>query len=121
MKAAKKWDREIKKRVQAVERDIPPDLETSFLEKIEEITPGKSPPGKQPLVYYGVLAAAASVLLAVLLLLSPLFHRQGETFTIEAEEVWVQDARVEGEPASTYIVKQKDPDITIFWVEKIKK
>lgn len=120
MKTAKKFDREIMKRVQAVERDIPADLERAFLEKLEEIAPVKRRRERNTF-YYGVLASAASLLLAVLLFLFHPFHRQDDAFTAEAQEVWVQEARVEGEPASTYIIEQKDPDITIVWVEKIKK
>jgi hypothetical protein len=121
MKTAKKIDREIKKRVRAVESDIPPALEKAFLEKLEGIEPGKIRPREKRFVYYGVLAAAASLLLAVLLLLFPLFHQQIENGTADAQEVLIQDPRVEGVPASTFIINPKDPDITIIWVEKNKK
>ena len=121
MKTAKKFDREIKKHVQAVESDIPPALEKAFLEKLDKILPGKIRTRESRFVYYGVMAAAASILLAMLLFLFPIFHHQAEIAAVDAHAVWVQDARVEGVPASPFIINPKDPDITIIWVEKNKE
>ena len=64
-----------------------------------------------------MLAAAATLLLAILFFLFPLFHQRIDP--VEAEEVRVQAARVEGQPATTYVVNTKDPDIAIVWIEKI--
>jgi hypothetical protein len=68
-------------------------------------------------IYYGALVTAATILLVILLFLFPLFHQKING--VEAGEVWVQAARVEGQPASTFVINQKDPDITIVWIEKI--
>jgi hypothetical protein len=117
VKSIKAIDREIKKHVQAVEQEVPPELEAAFLEKLNGIVPEKSPFRRHRFIYYGALVTAATVLLVILLFLYPLFHRQING--VEAEEVWVQAARVEGQPASTFVINQKDPDITIVWIEKI--
>ena len=113
----KALDREIKNRVQAVEQEVPPELEAAFLEKLNGIVPGASHFHRHRFIYYGALATAATVLLVILLFLFPLFHRKING--VEAGEVWVQAARVEGRPASTFVINQKDPDITIVWIEKI--
>jgi hypothetical protein len=120
----KTFDREVMKRVRAVEHDIPPDLERRFLEEFNAVIPGKERRRTRgrPVVYYGGLAAAAAVLLAVFLFVFYFFHlhRSPDTFTAEAGEVWVQFALVEGESANTVVVNTTDPDITIVWVEKMK-
>jgi hypothetical protein len=117
VKSTKTIDRDIKKRVQAVEQDIPSKLEAAFLEKLDGIVPEKSHFRRHRLIYYGALVTAATILLVIFLFLYPLFHQQINR--VEAEEVWVQAARVEGQPASTFVINQKDPDITIVWIEKI--
>lgn len=123
MSNIKTFDREVMKRVQAVERDIPPDLERTFLEEFNTIIPEKESrrARRRPVFYYGGLAAAAAVLLAAFLFVFYFIHQSPDTFTAEAEEVWVQSALVEGEPANTVVVNTTDPDITIVWVEKVKK
>ena len=116
-KSINAMDHEIKKRIQAMEQEVPPELEAAFLENLNGIVPEKSHFQRYRFIYYGTLATAATVLLAILLFLYPLFHQQING--VEAEEVWVQEARVEGQPASTFVINQKDPDITIVWIEKI--
>lgn len=117
VKPIKTIDREIKKRVQAVEQEVPLELEAAFLEKLNGIVPEKSHFRRHRFLYYGALVTAASILLVILLFLYPLFHKQIDG--VEAEEVWVQEACVEGQPASTFVINPKDPDITIVWIEKI--
>jgi len=113
----KTLDREIKKRVQSMEQDVPLELEAAFLEKLNGMVPEESHFHRHRFIYYGVLATAATVLLVILLFLFPLFHQKIDGAA--AGEVWVRAARVEGQPASTFVIKQKDPDITIVWIEKI--
>lgn len=127
-------DKEIMQRVQAVERDIPGELETTIMKELGQIdmTPGPLPDHmrrtqlmeKKTLLYVGALATAASLLLAVLLLVTAfpsLFQRERvATVTpgvVEEDGVFV-DARVEGMPADTFIIDQKDPEMTIVWIEK---
>jgi hypothetical protein len=117
VKPIKTIDREIKKRIQAVEQEIPPELEAAFLEKLNGTVPEIIHFRRRQLIYYGALVTAATVLLVILLFLFPLFHR--ELNVIEAGEIWVQDARVEGHPASTFVINPKDQAVTIVWLEKI--
>jgi hypothetical protein len=117
VKQIKTLDRQIKKRVQAVEQEIPPELEAAFLKKFNGMVPEESHLHHHRFIYYGALVTAATILLVILLFLFPLFHQKING--VEAGEVWVQAARVEGQPASTFVINQKDPDITIVWIEKI--
>jgi hypothetical protein len=127
-------DKEIKKRVQAVEQDIPGELEDSIMKELGQIamTPGPLPTHmrhtqlmeKKTLLYVGTLAAAASVLLAALLLVTvfpSLLHRERIAAAtpgfVEEDGIFV-DARVEGMPADIFIIDQKDPDMIIVWIEK---
>ena len=117
VKPIKALDHEIKKRVQAMEQDVPLELEAAFLKKLNGMVPEEYHFHRHRFIYYGTLVTAATVLLVILLFLFPLFHQKING--VEAEEVWVQAARVEGQPASTFVINQKDPDITIVWIEKI--
>lgn len=122
MSKKKTFDREVMERVQSVERDIPPDLVKNFMEEFNTIIPEKERhhARRRPFFYYRGLAAAAAVILAVSLFVFYFIHQSPDTHTAEAEEVWVQSALVEGEPANTVVVNTIDPDITIVWVEKVK-
>jgi hypothetical protein len=115
-------DREIRKMVQSMESEIPQAVEESIMEALGGMEPAPRSPiiRRRPIVYYGAAAAAiAAVLLVVMMFLFPLFHH--DSHTAEAGEVWVQDARVEGQPANTVYVNPIDPGITIVWIEKINK
>lgn len=115
-------DNEIKKGVQAVELDIPRDVEERFMEALERVsaTPGPPRREKKNLIYMGALATAASILLAAFLLVPALFRQTPVTMdtktTAEELEVFVDYARVEGMPANTYIINQQE--MTIVWFEK---
>jgi hypothetical protein len=122
MSNKKTFDREIMKRVQVVERDIPPELERTFIAEFNTITPEKESHRarrRRPVSYYGGWAAAAVILLAAFVFL--FIHQSPDTVTAKAEEVWVQSAMVEGESANTVVVNTTDPDIIIVWVEKVRK
>jgi hypothetical protein len=115
-KAPNTLDREIKKSVQAVEYDVPLELEAAFLEKLDDILPEESNPHQHRLIYYG-LVTAVSILIVIFFFFYPIFN--GQESHLEAEEIWVQAARLEDHPANTVIIKKKDPEITIVWIEKI--
>ncbi len=115
----KNLDREIRKRVQALEQEIPQEVENSFLEKLDGIVPGLPQVHRSRFFYYGALATAASILLAILFLLLPSLHRPLPH--AGSQDVWVQSAQVDGQPASTIIIASQDPDCTIIWLEKINK
>jgi negative regulator of sigma E activity len=129
----KNMDKEIKQWVQSVERDIPLELEDSIMKELGQIasTPASLPDhihhiplkNKRPLLLVGTLAAAASLLLAVILLVTAfpsLFHREraAASGNVAADGVFVDSAQVEGVSADTFIIDQKDPDMTIVWLEK---
>jgi hypothetical protein len=112
-------DKEIKKRVQAVESDIPGDLEKKFIKELDHISmaPGLPNTKKRSLFFMGALATAASFLLAAFLLVSILFQKTPAANKVEPD-VFVESASLEGMPANTYIINAKDPDMTIVWIEK---
>lgn len=107
-------DEEIKKRIQTVEQDIPADLEKTFMEKLDGLSPVKKRTNR---VFIRVLATAASFLLVVLLAVTLLFRSLPAPAAVE-KEVFIDYATIEGQPATTYIVNQQDPDMTIVWIEK---
>lgn len=111
----KRFDEEIKKRVRALEQDIPPGLEETFMEKLDGLSPVKMRTLRVP---RGALAAAASLLIVVLLAVTLLFRPAQAPAAVE-QDVFIDYATVEGQPATTYIVNQQDPDMTIVWIEKV--
>ncbi len=113
-------DKEIKKRVQAVESDIPDDLEKKFMKELSRLSMASESPTRRrrSLLFMGALATAASFLLAAFLLVSTLFHKPPPPNNVEEDEVFIDFASVEGMPANTYIINTKDPDMTIIWIEK---
>lgn len=123
-------DKIIKQKIQSVERDIPGGLEERIQTKLEQIyaAPGSLDnfmPGKEKktLLFVGALATAASLLLVVLLLVTAfpsLFQREraAASGNVVEDGVFVDSAQVEGVSADTFIIDQKDPDMTIVWLEK---
>jgi len=113
-------DKEIKKRVQAVESDIPDALEKTFMKELSRMSMASESPArrKRSLLFVGALATAASFLLAAFLLVSTLFHKAPTPNNVEEDMVFIDSASVEGMPANTYIINTKDPDMTIIWIEK---
>ena len=115
----KPLDEEIRKRVRALEQDIPAGLEERFLEKLDGKPDGLFPVKQRPRrVSRGVLAAAASLLIVVLLAAVLLF-RPAQAPAVVENDVFIDYATVEGQPATTYIVNRHDPDITFVWIEKV--
>ncbi|MCP4214208.1 MAG: hypothetical protein GY765_06105 [bacterium] len=118
-------DARIKAGVQSYESDIPMNVEAAFMKELEriapEVTSGKHRHKRRTMVW-GALATAASILLAALLLFSPLFKNtpipplQGSD-TVE-EGVFVDSVSIDGAPADTYIVDSGDSNMTIVWAER---
>ena len=106
-------DREIKKRVQALESDIPPQLERQLLESLQRSTPLPVRPKPRLRLLYGAAAACAAV---VFICLFP-FGQRTDTPS-GPRQVVVLAPRVEGQAAEAYIFKEKTPDMTIIWIEK---
>jgi anion-transporting ArsA/GET3 family ATPase len=111
-------DNEIKKRVQATEHDIPVDLEKKFMQELNRMASGAGIKEKRRILSSRALAVAASILLAVFLLVPRFFYKTTEPQSTYEDEVSIDYALVDGIPADTYIVNQQDPDLTIVWVEK---
>lgn len=111
-------DNEIKKRVQAVEQDIPADLEKKFTEELDHMAPGSRGREKRRFLSARTLAAAASILLVVFLLVPMLFRKAPITGPAGEEEVSIDYALVDGVPADTYIINPQNSDLTIVWIEK---
>jgi negative regulator of sigma E activity len=109
-------DREIKKRVQALESDIPPRLERQFLESLQRSTPLPARPKPRLRLLYGAAAAAAACAAVVFICL--FFFGQRTDTPSEPTQVVVLAPRVEGQAAEAYIFREKAPDMTIIWVEK---
>lgn len=125
-------DQEIMQKVRSVEHGIPQELEQSFLKELEGIEPEERRLVRGPVFRYGTWAAAAVLVLVTLFFFFPLILRQGEEFpytaTVAADEVWVQDAYVEGRPAGTVVIgapagsdSDSDGEMTIIWIEKIEE
>ncbi len=118
-------DQKIINRVQAVEQQVPADLEKMCLDALESQVPEPAvplTPKKRRFAYYGTMAAAATFVLVVLMMVFYLFYQQTSptaTPVVEAGEVCLQDTFVEDQQATTYVMNASDPDMTIFWVEKI--
>ncbi|MCP4156347.1 MAG: hypothetical protein GY757_52020 [bacterium] len=108
----------LKQKIQSAETGIPVELEECFMEKLNDISPEAPGKNNANLYYLGALAAAASILLAVLLLFPGVFEKSEIILAADDTIVFVDSASVEGMPANTYIVNQA-PDTTIVWVEKI--
>jgi hypothetical protein len=121
----KDFDNKLKKKVRMLETDIPQELEERVLNEINRLStfsgistsPAFPRSRGKTRVYLGVLAAAASLFLAVLLAITVLFRPSSGPVVVE-REVSIDFAEVEGQPANTYIVSEQNPEITIIWFEK---
>jgi hypothetical protein len=124
-------DRRIRQRVQSIEQQVPAELEESFLSALDKLPTDELAVSDQPFnvhqgsgrsIYKSVMALAATVLLVIGMVLFYFLMQQDSTNenVVEAEEVWIQETYLENKPATTYVVNPQDPDMTIFWVEKIE-
>lgn len=119
------FDNELRKKVGAMEVDIPGDLEERFLKELDRLVarpgnstkPGFLPSGRKRGMLPWTLATAASLLLIVFLAVT-VFYRSSPAPVSSAQEVLIDDAKVEGQPVNIYIISQRDPDMTIIWLEK---
>lgn len=109
-------DREIRKRVQALESEIPPRLEGPLPGRVGSHTPLPVRTGPKLRLLYWMGAAAAACAVAILLWFSPWQRKTG--LPPQPEPVMVLSPRLEGESAEAYIFKENDPDMTIIWVER---
>ena len=108
-------DEKIKKWIKSIEKEIPVIVEKKFLQTLNKISQTKAASEKRFKTAYKIAIAAAACLVLALWILFPLFH---QTPVQAKAEFMVQSARIEGQAAHTYIFKEKDPELTIVWVEK---
>ena len=121
----KKFDDILMKKVRMLETDIPQELEERVLNEINQLStspdiptkPAFPQPSRKTRLYFGVLVTAASLFLAVLLAVTLLFNPSPVPISIE-QDVSIDFAEVEGQPANTYIFNEQDTDTTIVWFEK---
>lgn len=108
-------DQEIKNLIKSIEKEIPGGVEAQFLSDLDNIScsPGAS---RRKLNHFMkiALATAASLMLA-LMIFSPMASKKSRP---EPPVIMVESARIEGQSASTVIFKEKDPELTIVWIEK---
>lgn len=111
----KNSDQKIKKLIKSIEKEIPVGVEKKFLRELDNISDsvGKSQRGLNRFLKI-TLSAAASLILASLIF-SPMVHKKPQRLQ---SVIMVESARIEGKAASTYIFKEKDPELTIVWIEK---
>lgn len=109
------FDAEIRRRIQGVEIEIPPSLEMAYLQELEALVPLVLPTRGHRFRNYTILVAA-TILLAVLTFFSLWYHPTEPG--VQSDEVMVQEARIEGEDASAYVINTLDKNITIVWVQK---
>lgn len=121
----KNIDKEIKKKVQAIEREIPGELEKILMKEFSQISRMKTSRTTAHLskpLFQRHLAHAALILLGIFLLgfaFSLLFRQESVTGRESYKKnVSIDAAWVEGHPGKTFIIEQKDPDLTIVWIEK---
>ncbi len=134
-KIEQEWDREIKRRLQAVEEEIPATLDSTFFSQLDHIQPDGIRIGKnnsdpkrivsqKPHHPMRFLATAATILLAALIVFYSFFYAPSKQQTQNHEDnnqIMIASAHMEGKPANVYIVNRKDPNLTIVWVEKQSK
>jgi hypothetical protein len=108
-------DEKIKKWITSVEKEIPVAVEQNFLQKLNK-TSQSGPVSRKRFkpIYRIAITAAASVVL-VLWIMFPLLLKQPAQ---PGEEFMVQSARIKGQAAHMIIYKEKNPELTIVWIEK---
>jgi len=112
----KNFEKTLKEKIQFIEKEIPKTLENNFLNALEKISPDEPLEKPKLISKYRIAAIAAMLLLVVLYILFPLITNKNNLQI--AREILVQSASLEGKPAETFIFREKNPDITIIWIDK---
>ncbi len=122
----KVFDSELKRLLRFDESEVPATLDNEIREQIYSINPlhvidkPKVLPSKRNYKIIVIEAVVAAViLLLTLLFFFPLF--QGQPPAAEAGEILIHDATLEGKPAFTITIRNSNPNLTIIWLEPIKK
>jgi hypothetical protein len=108
-------DQKIRKWIQSAEKDIPVTVEQKFLQELNRLSQKEPVFPKKPRPWISIAAAAAVCAILALWIIIPLMQKpSGQS----EEAVLVQQARIQGRNAQTIIYKEKDPELTIVWIEK---
>lgn len=108
-------DEKIRKWIMSVEKEIPVAVEKNFLQKLNKVSQSEPVSVKPFKPIYKIAITAAAGLVLILWLLFPLLEKKP---TLAGSEIMVQSARIKGQTAHTIIFKEKNPEMTIVWIEK---
>lgn len=117
----KKYDNWIKRRVQALERNIPQEVEEqvsaglSRTRQIPRVKPMPSP------YYFARRLTLIVITVGCVFLVVFVSTIRREKIIERDQQVLVQTAKVEGVEAQTYIFSTKDLGMKIIWFEKIRE
>lgn len=111
----KNQDEKIKKWIKSIEKEIPFIVEKKFLQKLHKISLSGFISQKRFKNFFKISIAAAACLMLAVQIFFPLLQRKPNQLK---EVILVESAKIEGKTAYTYIFKEKDPELTIIWVER---
>lgn len=109
-------DPTIKKLVKTIEQKVPVGVEKKFLEELDRISVSVKASRRKPHTFIKITLATAAGLILAILIFSPIAHDDKNQRSQPA--VLVESARIGGEKATTYIFEEKDPELTVVWIEK---
>ena len=112
-----KFDRNIKKMVKTIESIPAEDMEKNINRELGRIIPVEIDDQKRSFTLKSPLLIAAGILILAFLFILNSFYFSGTHKG--SEEVFCYKSVLEGELTEIFIYKESDPDITIFWIEKI--
>lgn len=91
----------------------------SHLKKRARFTFGrKFRPGSLIPSFKWLIPSAAGLLLLVLFLFPPLYRKTPAPVEFHSRPDLVFSAQLDGQPAHTYIFKEKNPEMTIIWITR---
>jgi hypothetical protein len=108
-------DKNIKKWIMSIEREIPVSVEQNFLQKLNKTSQLRPASEKRIKPIYKIALTAAASLFLALWIMYPLLKNQPAQ---PGDEIMVQSPRIKGQAAHTIIFKEKNPELTIVWIEK---
>jgi hypothetical protein len=108
-------DKNIKKWITSIEKEIPVTVEQNFLQKLNKTSQLRPASEKRFKPIYKIALTAAASLFLVLWIMFPLLKKHPVP---PSNEIMVQSPRIKGQAAHTIIYKEKNPELTIVWIEK---
>ena len=108
-------DAKIRKWITSIEKEIPVVVEQNFLQKLNKISQSEPVSEKRFKSIYKIAITAAASLVLILWIMYPWLERHPAQ---PVEEIMIQSARIKGQAAHMIIYKEKNPELTIVWIEK---